>query len=76
MTMKTMYFTTFAEAALHLDVPDDITDPSEIADYFWDNAEFPTLSANASGWGRNWSLDLGDQWEPVEENGEPLVVDG
>lgn len=38
----------------------------------------PNLCAQCSGWGREWSLELGDEWEldtVEDENGEE-VVDG
>ena len=34
------------------------------------NAEMPTLSAQGSGWGQSWSMDLGE-WETEEHADGP-----
>ena len=69
-----VYLTTTASAAVDIEVPDDVTDPDEIAELAWSESEFPTLSAQASGWGRPWSLDLGE-WEADIVDGIPYVTD-
>ena len=68
-----MFFNTDASASVRCEVPDDITDPWDIEEYVQEHAEFPWLSAQGSGWGHKWSLELGDYWESEEENGEPVV---
>jgi hypothetical protein len=67
-----VFVQTVASATVEVDVPEGMTDPNEISELAFNQAEFPSLSANASGWGRSWSLDLGE-WEDVTEDGTPVV---
>jgi hypothetical protein len=30
-------------------------------------AELPTICAQCSGWGRDWNLELGDDWETSDD---------
>ena len=69
-----VYLTTTASATVNVEVPDDVTDPEEIAELAWSEAEFPTLSAQASGWGQSWSMDLGE-WETEIVDGVVYVTD-
>jgi hypothetical protein len=75
--MKRMFFSTNAEATVQCDVPDYITDPYDIEEYFHQYAEFPVLSAQGSGWGQTWSLDLGEEWNVFSERVDqtPFVED-
>ena len=74
MAKYRVYVTTTASAVVDIEVPDDVTGPNEIAEIAFDKAEFPTLSAKASGWGEPWSMDIGE-WEVETENGVPYVTD-
>ena len=70
MQEYTVYFSTTAETSIKVEA-EDIEEAIEKA-Y---EKEFPTLSANASGWGQNWWLELSDVWEPnsveyEDENGD------
>lgn len=65
-----VYLQTVASATVDIDVPDNITDPEEIAEYAYLNGETPTLGAQASGWGKSWSLDLGE-WETTTHDRGP-----
>ena len=76
MRTVTIYYDTNASASVRCEVPDDITDPWDVEEYVSRNAEFPSLSGQGSGWGKSWSLDLGDEWTVYEEDGEPVIVEG
>ena len=67
-----VFVQTVASATVEVEVPEGVTDPNEISELAFNQAEFPSLSANASGWGKSWSLDLGE-WEDVIEDGQPVV---
>jgi len=73
MAKYRVYVTTTASGTVDIEVPDDVTDPEEIAELAYSNGELPTLSAKGSGWGEPWSLELGD-WETETENGVPYVT--
>jgi hypothetical protein len=74
MAKYRIYVTTTASGTVDIEVPDDVTDPTEIVERAFDEGEFPSLSAQGTGWGRPWSMDLGD-WEIETENGIPYVTD-
>ena len=74
MAKYRVYVTTTASGTVDVEVPDDVTDPNEIAELAYDKAEFPALSAKGSGWGEPWSLELGE-WEVETEGGVPYVTD-
>jgi hypothetical protein len=67
-----VFVQTVASATVEIEVPEGVTNPNEISELAFNEAEFPHLSANAAGWGRSWSLDLGE-WEDVTEDGSPVV---
>lgn len=64
---------TIASTSIEIEVPDDVTDLEEITERAFNEANFPTLCAQCSGWGKDYSLDLGDEWDVSEYNGEPLI---
>ena len=74
MAKYRVYLTTTASAAVDIEVPDDVTDPEEISEIAWNEAEFPSLSAQASGWGQSWSMDLGE-WGNEIVDGVVYVTD-
>lgn len=46
-----------------------------INDYVWDYVKMPELSANASGWGQKWSLELNDdEWE-IEDTNNDITIE-
>lgn len=75
MTKVRIYFQTFASTSIEVEVPDGITDPEEIAEYAQENANFPRLCNHCTGGTRfdRQSLELGDEWEPLRENGKPVI---
>ena len=53
-------------------VETDETDPERILEEAWENT--PSICAQCGGWGQIFSLELGDEWEPVEdEDGKPTI---
>lgn len=64
---------TVATITIEIEVPDDITDPHEIAERAAEEGEFPTICAQCAGWGRDYSLDMDGEWEVSEFEGKPLV---
>jgi hypothetical protein len=55
-------------------VETDETNPEQIFEDAMDEGA-PALCAHCSGWGRDFDLELGDEWEPeMGENGEAVVV--
>lgn len=60
--------TTHADASIEIET--DETDPEKIIEAAYEQADFPTLCAQCSGWGRDESLELGDVWEPVPKSHE------
>ncbi|MFD6250280.1 hypothetical protein [Streptomyces roseolus] len=57
-----------------LTVETDETDPERIFEEAMSDPGAPTICAQCSGWGRNYSLEIGDEWEPeMNENGEAVV---
>lgn len=54
-------------------VETDETDPEKILEKAYQE-EFSTLCAQCSGWGRDFYLEIGDYWEPVEKkDGTPRI---
>lgn len=73
MTKYRVNMQTVATTVIEIEVPDDMTDPEEIAERAADEAEFPTLCAQCAGWGRNVSLAMDGEWTVSEYEGKPLV---
>jgi hypothetical protein len=73
MTKYRVYATTTASAAVDVEVPDGVTDPEEISELAFAKGLLPNLSAQASGWGQPWSIDLGE-WEPEIVDGVSYVT--
>lgn len=74
MAKYLVYVTTTASGTVDIEVPDDVTDPEEIAELAFSKGTLPTLSAKGTGWGEPWSLELG-KWEVETENGAAYVTD-
>lgn len=70
MPKYTAYFETTATASVTIDVPDGMTDPEQIAEYAYEHGEMPRLCAQCGGWGRPFSMDLGE-WETSEHGDGP-----
>ncbi|MFI9235807.1 hypothetical protein [Streptomyces sp. NPDC053079] len=69
-----VHLQTVASTAIDVEVPDDVTDPAEIIEAAYEQGEFPTLCHQCSGGLRQrQNLDLGDGWEPVTDNGKPII---
>jgi hypothetical protein len=64
---------TVATTVVEIEVPDDVTDHEEIATRAAEEGEFPTICGQCAGWGRGYSLDMGDEWNVSEYEGKPLV---
>jgi hypothetical protein len=75
MPKYNVLFTTHASAWVTVEAP-ETDDKGEIVDFAYDasTVEFPSLCAQCSGWGQQWDLELGDEWEPFEFKGEYEVV--
>ena len=70
MAKYTVLLTTWANAAVTVET--DETDPDLILEEAWQNT--PVVCAQCAGWGREWSLEVGDDWNPGEdENGKPTI---
>ncbi len=74
MAKYRVYVTTMASGAVDIEVPDDVTDPEEISELAFRKGTLPSLTAQGSGWGEPWSLELGE-WEPEEQDGVAYVTD-
>lgn len=62
-------------ASATVTVETDETDPERILEEALQEG-VPSICAQCSGWGRSHSLEVGDEWEPVEdENGTPIVYE-
>lgn len=64
---------TVATTVIEIEVPDDVTDPEEIAERAAEEGEFPTICAQCAGWGRNYNLVMDGEWIVSEYEGKPLV---
>jgi hypothetical protein len=70
MAKYTVLLVSHANATVTVET--DETDPERILEAAWENT--PSICAQCGGWGRKFSLELGDEWEPVEdENGNPTI---
>lgn len=71
MTVYQVSFETWAGG--HIQVETDETDPERIVEAAYEEG-IPGLCAGCSGWGRDHSLELGDEWEVVKrEDGTPYI---
>ena len=75
MAKHRIYFQTIASTSIEVEVPDEVTDPEEIAELAEEQADFPTLCHQCTGGTRfqSQNLELGDEWEPLREDGKPVV---
>ncbi len=75
MTKVRVFFKTTASTSIEVEVPDGITDPEEIAEYAQENADMPTLCHHCTGGTKyeRQNLELGDDWEPLREDGKPVI---
>lgn len=75
MAKHQIYFQTFASTSIEVELPDDITDPEEIVEYVQENADMPTLCHHCTGGSKfeRQNLTLGDEWEPLREDGKPVI---
>lgn len=56
-----------------IDVETDATDPEDILEEALAEG-MPGICAQCSGWGRDHSLEIGDEWEPVlKTDGTPTI---
>lgn len=65
VTIKTTAFAT-----VDIEVPDDVTDPEEIAERVLSKGDMPDLCAQCSGRNQKFSLELGE-WEYAEHYDGP-----
>lgn len=63
---------SYANATVTVEAPDD-ADPEEIVEAALMEG-VPSICAQCSGWGRDYSIDMGDEWEPVGEDAEAPEV--
>lgn len=66
--------TTYANTSIEVET--DETDPEKIIQAAYEQAEFPTICAQCSGWGRDTELEIGDDWETVpksHDDSTPIV---
>jgi hypothetical protein len=61
MAKYTVYLTTVASTSVEVEA-DDPGDALEKAD----SSYMPQICAQCSGWGKNFSLELGDEWAPTD----------
>ncbi|AZM51791.1 hypothetical protein DMA15_03665 [Streptomyces sp. WAC 01529] len=84
MTKYTVPLSGYASATVTVET--DSTDPEKILDLAYEEG-VPGICAQCSGWGRDHSLGLGDEWEPVtdpktktaivyDESGQPVQAPG
>lgn len=71
MAKYTIPLSGYASATLTIET--DETDPENILEEAL-SAGVPGICAQCSGWGRPYSIDLGDEWEPVlRSDGSPEI---
>ncbi|MFF5973668.1 hypothetical protein ACFY7C_19285 [Streptomyces sp. NPDC012769] len=56
----------------HITVETDETDPERILEAAYEEG-IPSVCAQCSGWGRDYSLEIGDEWDPIEDE-QGLVI--
>lgn len=67
---------TNASTVVEVTVPDDVTDPTTIAELAIEENRGPNLCHQCSGGGRSngQELTIGDDWEPVMFDGTPSIT--
>lgn len=55
--------TTYVNTSVEVET--DETDPEKIVEAAYEQANFPSICAQCSGWGNDQELELGDDWSPV-----------
>ncbi|MFI6117444.1 hypothetical protein [Kitasatospora sp. NPDC051164] len=68
--------TTYASTSVEIDAPDDAT-PEQIAELALEHVAYeggPTLCHHCTNSRNGGGLELGDEWEPVLDNGQPVVT--
>ena len=56
-------------------VETDETDPERIVELAFEKG-IPGPCAQCGGWGQDWSLEVGDEWEPSrKEDGSPAIYE-
>ena len=66
MAKYTVLLVTWANATVTVET--DETDPERIAELAYENA--PDICAQCGGWGRDFSLEIGDEWDTVPRSGD------
>lgn len=69
--------TTWASTTVEIEVPDDITDPEQIAELALEQMAVeggPTLCHQCSSSRNGGGLEIGDEWEPAESDGKPEIT--
>ncbi len=55
--------TTYASTSIEVET--DETDPGKIVEAAYEQADYPSICAQCSGWGQKLELEIGDEWKPV-----------
>lgn len=77
MARYSVPMTVWASTTVEIDVPDHITDPEQIAELAIEHmAETggPTLCHQCSSSRNGGGLEVGDEWEPVTDDGKPSIT--
>lgn len=59
-------------ASGHITVDTDETDPELIIEAAYEEG-IPSICTQCSGWGRDYSLEIGDEWDPHEDDKGPVI---
>lgn len=71
MTKYRVPFNTWAGGSITVDT--DETDPEKILEEAYTEG-IPSVCAQCSGWGRDFSLEIGDEWEENrDKEGRPVI---
>lgn len=78
MAKYSVPFTTWASTVIEVEVPDDMTDPEQIADLALEQMakeSGPALCHQcAIGRRGNGGLEIGDEWEPTRDGDKPDIT--
>jgi len=79
MAKYSVPMTTWASTTVEIEVPDDMTDPEQIAEIAERQLHadgIPSLCHQCAGGTRYGSqnLEIGDEWEAAETDGKPGVI--